>query len=180
LVPILLTAGAQAFERSSQMTPDGIAISTEMQSILLADGQTLRGAIVDSAGQPVVNVPVVIAQCGKVLHQTQTDEEGRFVATKLSPGVYQVASPVKAQNYTLVNASVNQGTKQGIVHVMDDQLLRANECQPCQSSCQPCRRRCPPQSRRRLCSAVSHPSLLVGMLMGGAIVGLAGLDDEAS
>ena len=60
--------------------------------IVLQDKGVLVGRIVDAKGLPVANSPVSFQAGGKEVVRVVSDKNGRFTATGLEGGVYQVAS----------------------------------------------------------------------------------------
>jgi hypothetical protein len=95
-----------------------IPVVTQIEDVSLQAGGVLRGAVVDPNGKPVANTPVAIGQNGKLLHEIQTDAEGRFEVAGMSEGTYQIASEAKAQNYRLWQASAPAQSKEGVIHVL--------------------------------------------------------------
>jgi len=63
----------------------------KLLDIGLKEGQ-FHGRVVDHAGSPAANAPVVIRQGDKEIAKTTTDQNGRFTVTGLKGGVYEVAS----------------------------------------------------------------------------------------
>jgi hypothetical protein len=61
--------------------------------------ETLRGALVDKAGNGVEDAPVVIGQKGKLIKELRTDSEGRWQLINVQPGVYQIVSHGSASVY---------------------------------------------------------------------------------
>ncbi len=148
----------------AQATPQGIAIVSTIEDVSMRDG-VVRGSIVDANGSPVANSPVVVAQQGKVIQELTTDEQGQFEAKGLTSGVYQVASYAKAQNYRVWERGAPANAKEGVVHVMSNDVARAQF------------------SGRTynlpLVGAVRHPLLLIAMTAGTATAIIMGNDDNS-
>jgi uncharacterized protein with FMN-binding domain len=63
----------------------------KMLDIGLKEGR-FQGRVVDHAGSPVANAPVVIRQGEKEVAKTTTNQHGQFAVTGLKGGVYEVSS----------------------------------------------------------------------------------------
>lgn len=60
--------------------------------LALKDRGTLQGRVVDHAGNPAQRAEVIIRQGEQVVAKTVTDQHGRFSASGLRGGVYEVSS----------------------------------------------------------------------------------------
>ena len=60
--------------------------------VVLQDKGVLQGRIVDQRGVAIAKTPVSLQTGGKEVVRVMSDEQGRFQATGLKGGVYQVAS----------------------------------------------------------------------------------------
>lgn len=161
----------------SVVTESGIPVRTQIEDVALHARGELRGALVDVNGQPISNAPIAIGQSGKLLHELTTDSEGRFTATGMTAGVYQVASEAGVQNYRMWSVGTGPVTaKQGIVHVITDETVRAQcQCENCQNQC------CPPKRRCCVSSALSNPVLVGAALLAvTAAVIISENSDDAS
>ena len=117
LVPHPVVAAGQRAQKV-----DGIEISNTVKKVVLDQGTTLKGAIVDAAGNPVANAPLVIGQQGKFVTKLATDADGRYEVTGLKQGYYQVASFAGVQNIQVVDAkSAPKDSVRGVVQVINDE-----------------------------------------------------------
>jgi hypothetical protein len=60
--------------------------------VTLREDGSLRGQVLDSQGIAVAAADVVVVHQGKVVATVQTDQDGRYVATGLKTGVYQIVT----------------------------------------------------------------------------------------
>lgn len=64
-----------------------------VRDVALEAGGRLRGQMLNSEGQPIVGQQLVILQNGKQIALATTDQEGRFTASGLHGGLFQVLIP---------------------------------------------------------------------------------------
>lgn len=148
-----------------------IPVQTAVESIGLDSSGSLHGMVVDPNGQPLAGIPIVVGRQGKLVAEFETDTDGKFIVPGISPGLYQIVSHAKAQNYQIQTAaSYTQHTKRGVVHVMPRDVVRGNECQDCDNG---------RLSRRPLYECLTNPALLVVGIIVGGVVAIA-LSDDAS
>lgn len=103
---------------------DGIPVSQQVENLELQQG-LLIGGLVDAAGKGVEDAPVVIGQNGKPVAELRTDSEGRFAATGLKPGVYQVVSHGAVTTYRVYEqGQAPAEAKKGVIHQVDPQIAR--------------------------------------------------------
>lgn len=69
-----------------------VAHTQSPSDVVLQEGGTLVGRIVDAQGKSVAMAPVSLQTGGKEVARVVSDESGRFEAKGLKGGVYQVAS----------------------------------------------------------------------------------------
>lgn len=176
-------ANAETFVKK---TPTGIQVDEQIEEIRLSSGGRLSGVIVDGSGKPIKGTPVVVGQLGKPIAQLITDAEGRFEVTGLSDGHYQVASYAKVQNYRVYNAAAPANAKEGIVHVMPEQIARAQMSgdvvpEPIPGSYGPAYGNLPPANPHRpLLGAIMNPILIGGLIAGAVAIGVAISEDDDS
>ncbi len=95
--PQMLVAG-----ESTTVAPMPVKLNAQRPAdIVLQDQGVLVGRIVDSKGLAVANSPVSLQTGGKEVARVVSDDMGRFRATGLKGGVYQVASTGQQGVYRL-------------------------------------------------------------------------------
>jgi hypothetical protein len=145
-----------------------IPVDPQISDVALASNGKLRGVLLTAQGNPVANSPVVFAQSGKLVAQTETNREGEFEVTGMEPGIYQIASYAKSQNVRIWDASQANpvGTKKGIVHVMPEELIRGNAF----------------DGTGPLMTALTNPLLIAGLAAASVAIAIAVVqdDDDAS
>lgn len=95
--PQMLVAG-----ESTAVTPMPVKVNAQTPAdIVLQDHGVLVGRIVDSKGLAVANSPVSLQTGGKEVARVVSDDMGRFKATGLKGGVYQIASTGQQGVYRL-------------------------------------------------------------------------------
>lgn len=146
-----------------------IPVDQQIENVRMSGVDTLRGAIVDPAGKPVVGATVVVGQAGKVVAEATTNADGEFEIGSLHSGVYQIASHAKSQNVRLWHKTdaAPVGTKNGVVHVMPENIARGNGKF---------------NGNGPLLNALSNPYLIAGGIAAAIAIGVAVSqdDDDAS
>ncbi len=103
----------------------------EAGAVQLGEAGLLRGALVDSNGRGVEKAPVIAVRQGRVLGQTQTDDEGRFEFKNLTAGELMVATHDGIYRYQLVsNTTVDASLKQGAIIKVDPDVARGKLFSP--------------------------------------------------
>ncbi|TWU23683.1 carboxypeptidase-like regulatory domain-containing protein [Bythopirellula polymerisocia] len=87
--PQLLTAAQPAAITPTANTRQVIEAPHD---VALADGGTVTGQVVDTAGKPQANMPVTLNSSNKEIARVHTDAEGNFRVASLQGGVYHVAT----------------------------------------------------------------------------------------
>ncbi len=83
------------------------------------------GQIVDAQGAAVAMTPVTISSAGKEVARTQSDSTGKFSASGLNGGVYQVAAAGHLGNYRLwAPHTAPPAAQQGLLVVSQDNVVR--------------------------------------------------------
>ncbi len=72
--------------------------------VALTKAGSLNGAVFSPEGKQIDGATVVVLKGDEVVAQTNTDEQGKFSAPKLKPGVYQVAVGQRAANIRVWSA----------------------------------------------------------------------------
>lgn len=93
LQPQLLVAGETAPAVSAPVKSVTVTQKVKTPSdVVLQDGGTLVGRVVDPQGKAIAMTPVSLQTGGKEVARVVSDEAGRFEAKDLKGGVYHVAS----------------------------------------------------------------------------------------
>ena len=87
--PQLLTAAQPA---AITPTANTRQVVEAPHDVALADGGTVTGQVVDTAGKPQANMPVTLNSSNKEIARVHTDAEGNFRVASLQGGVYHVAT----------------------------------------------------------------------------------------
>lgn len=92
-----------------------VAGDASLGNVVVTRGGSINGGILlDVAGQPLRNVPV-IASGGDGMHNTTTDNNGRFTLTSLSAGTYEVMAGSDLYTYATREIVLGAGeTKQHV------------------------------------------------------------------
>ncbi len=168
-------------ENSIQKTSAGIVVESQIEEVALQAGGKLSGVVVDTAGKPIAGTPVVVGQAGKPIAELTTDREGKFEVAGLTDGHYQVATYAKVQNYRVFNQHAPVQAKEGIVHVMPEQIARGQVGEPIPGSYGPAYGNLPPaQPHRPLVHAIMNPILIGGLIAGAVAIGVAISEDDDS
>lgn len=77
---------------ASETTAPAAAPAFDIIDVTLHEDGTLRGQVLDSQGAAVATAVVAVVHQGKVVATTQTDSAGRYAATGLRTGVYQIVT----------------------------------------------------------------------------------------
>lgn len=123
---IVCPRSAMAEIAHTQAAGHQIPVSLEMEHVVLHDGDVLQGALVDTNGQPVEGQTVLLASAGTILMTAKTNEEGRYAFRNVDEGVYQLVSTGKAANYRVYGSDAPANAKQGVIHVLSPEMVRAN------------------------------------------------------
>ena len=111
----------------------GIVLAPEQPqaevALILSEGGTIRGRVVDPAGQPVAGVAVTtgtspsrgIPANGLTLRWGRTDAEGTFILTHLAPGEYELTSTGLGYAEEKVAAVVKEGETTTVEVVMEEE-----------------------------------------------------------
>lgn len=96
LVP-RLAFGVGPVDGGRTLAPSPAGIS----DIALQENGQLKGRVLDTQGAPVLGVPVAVAQQGRVIAVTKTDNAGRFAIAGLKGGVFEVVTTQGGGAYRL-------------------------------------------------------------------------------
>ncbi len=100
----------------------------QVQDVAMGATNTLSGQLVNAQGQRLANAPVVIQNRAQETIRTVTDGEGRFQATNLRGGVYQVAAGSTSGVYRLWSeAAAPPAAAKGLL-LVDTQTTVRGQC----------------------------------------------------
>ena len=109
--------------------PTGTAPATRVvKDVAMGNGNTLSGQLVNGQGQRLANAPVTIQNNARQIVQTVTDSEGRFQATNLRGGVYQVAAGSTTGVYRLWTATTAPPSATEGLLLVDSQSTVRGQC----------------------------------------------------
>ncbi len=78
-----------------------VAATSVVRDVAIGSGGTLEGLVINTAGAPVAGRAVVIRKAGGQIASVKTDASGRFAASGLSGGVYEISSGAGGNVYRL-------------------------------------------------------------------------------
>ena len=109
--------------------PTGVAAQkAQVQDVAMGATNTLSGQLVNAQGQRLVNAPVVIQNKAQETIRTVTDSEGRFQATNLRGGVYQVAAGSTTGVYRLWSQAAAPPAASSGLLLVDNQATVRGQC----------------------------------------------------
>jgi len=107
------------------ISPDAGGVA-EAVDVALADGGTLRGQVVDPAGNPIAETPVKLWQWNREVAGTVTDRAGYFAVSGLRGGRYQLTAGTAQGAYRLwaANTAPPGARPAALVVAGDGRLVR--------------------------------------------------------
>jgi hypothetical protein len=120
-VVVLATCGllvpASAVESIAEVSREATAV----HDIALQQGGTLVGQVVNPQGKPLAEVDVVLHHQGKLVAQTNTDEQGVFQVTGLQGGTYSLRAGDQTAVYRLwAHRTAPPSARNGLLMVQGD------------------------------------------------------------
>src|SRR5262245_39272972 len=100
LIPQTSYAGTPARNQSAP-SPQPTAQAGMVHDVTLGVGGVFRGQVLDTAGAPLVGVPVLLWRQQQQVAASTTDSNGQFEISGLGGGVYRVETPSGQANYRL-------------------------------------------------------------------------------
>jgi len=94
-----------------------------VQDVALQPDGILRGQVLDGQGRPVANGTVVVAQQGKLVTRTLTDEQGRFAVAGLRGGLYQVVTAQGGGVYRVWTAEAAPPVAKNAALIVNDETI---------------------------------------------------------
>jgi hypothetical protein len=115
-----------------QVTLAATPASQVVQDLMLHEGGTLVGQIVDSQASPLKDIAVSLRGPAGELAAGKTNANGYFAFSGLKSGVYQVATPAGSGVFRVWAANAAPPSAQrAVLMVVDSETLRGQICDPC-------------------------------------------------
>ncbi|HID77329.1 MAG TPA: carboxypeptidase regulatory-like domain-containing protein [Planctomycetaceae bacterium] len=103
--------------------------SSPIADLMLHEGNTLVGQVVDAQGKPLADVPVSLRVAAGELAAGKTNAQGYFAFRGLRSGVYQIAIPAGVAMYRVwAPGTAPPAAQPGAMLVADGQTVRGQGC----------------------------------------------------
>jgi hypothetical protein len=100
--------------------------------LMLHQGGTMVGQVVDSQGAALAKVPVALRGVAGELASSQTNAKGYFAFSGMKGGVYEVATPAGSGVYRVWSpGGAPPAAQPGALIVAGSETLRGQCCDPC-------------------------------------------------
>jgi len=156
------------------------ALTQAPRDVVLHEGGTLIGQVLDAQGAAVVNSPVAVRSAGKEIVRVQTDQAGKFSIAGLKGGVHEVATVESQGVYRLwAPNTAPPAAQQGLMLVSNGDLVRGQNCGNGVSCGSACGSGCGGGGGGIMGWVANHPIITAGVIAAAIAIPLALDDDDA-